>query len=476
MRKHNLKDIVRNVINEQQGTPWCSYCVQYTGSVNVCGAQCNSNLNKDSLSCPACKNLFPGNGNYPQGLINTHCNQPGQPCGTETTRTLSKGEAMYDPNIQAKKGGGRNTVKLRESDLKNVINRVIGEAMNPACPNPVSCQTGFAQAPATHPTNPCECVRASSLLRKKPTKGKGKRMEMSEEKKCNARKGNSECGKGQWCNGYGAGGGTCEDNPTWGKSGGGKTKQTKQSSKHVMKLKESDLINIVRKTINESSLLVEAEGCGSEQANTHCSQATSGRGTCKGNNGECYIPHDGKMEKGDCGAGEKIGTDGTCICTNVKLCGKEVTMNGTWESLGSVVKNAVKGNLRGSGINEQDILNVLKGVNDLETDDGDEPTGRKRCGDINEFGGDRFCAKVTHKTWTITIWFSDMTLKENIELVGKSKSGVNIYEFDYINKEYGNGRYRGVMAQEVPSASKVGPGGKLMVDYSKLDVDFERLN
>ena len=73
-------------------------------------------------------------------------------------------------------------------------------------------------------------------------------------------------------------------------------------------------------------------------------------------------------------------------------------------------------------------------------------------------------------------WNSDITLKENIELVGKSKSGVNIYEFDYINKKYGNGRYRGVMAQEVPSASFVGPEGTLMVDYSKLDVQFEELN
>tara|TARA_R110001592_G_scaffold87142_7_gene257456 strand:+ start:19737 stop:20534 length:798 start_codon:yes stop_codon:yes gene_type:complete len=75
--------------------------------------------------------------------------------------------------------------------------------------------------------------------------------------------------------------------------------------------------------------------------------------------------------------------------------------------------------------------------------------------------------------WT---WNSDVTLKENIDLVGTSKSGINIYEFDYINKKYGNGRYRGVMAQEVPSASFVGPEGTLMVDYSKLDVQFEELN
>ena len=338
MRKHNLKNIVRNVINEQQGTPWCSYCVQYTGSVNVCGAQCNSNLNKDTLSCPACKNLFPGNGNYPQGLINTHCNQPGQPCGTETTRTLSKGEAMYDPNIQAKKGGGRNTIKMRESDLQNVINRVIGEALNPACPNPVSCQTGFAQAPATHPTHPCQCVRASSLLRKKPTKGKGKRMEMNEGKKigddCNGARGNDGCPSGSFCSGMPLKkAGKCQGkvSDTGGKDKGRKrkTKYAKQASKHVMKLKESDLINIIKRTLNESSLLVEAEGCGSASKNKHCSESTSGRGTCKGNGGECYIPHvlgnDGKTVGGrDCGRGEVMGARG-CVCLEFEVCGETGT-------------------------------------------------------------------------------------------------------------------------------------------------------
>lgn len=68
---------------------------------------------------------------------------------------------------------------------------------------------------------------------------------------------------------------------------------------------------------------------------------------------------------------------------------------------------------------------------------------------------------------------SDKELKENIELVGKSYSGTNIYEFDYKDKE---GRYRGVIAQEVPEASIKGNNGYLMVDYSKVDVNFERIS
>tara|TARA_R100000234_G_scaffold11947_1_gene6622 strand:+ start:2438 stop:2929 length:492 start_codon:yes stop_codon:yes gene_type:complete len=71
---------------------------------------------------------------------------------------------------------------------------------------------------------------------------------------------------------------------------------------------------------------------------------------------------------------------------------------------------------------------------------------------------------------------SDRVLKENIDLVGKSNSGINIYEFDYKDKSYGEGRYRGVMAQEVPNASSTGNDGYLEVDYSKIDVDFKRID
>ena len=70
---------------------------------------------------------------------------------------------------------------------------------------------------------------------------------------------------------------------------------------------------------------------------------------------------------------------------------------------------------------------------------------------------------------------SDKKLKENIELVGTSPKGYNIYEFDYKDKSYGEGRYRGVMAQEVPEAS-ININGTLMVNYDKLDVDFERIS
>ena len=69
--------------------------------------------------------------------------------------------------------------------------------------------------------------------------------------------------------------------------------------------------------------------------------------------------------------------------------------------------------------------------------------------------------------------FSDIRLKEDIQLIGKSPTGINIYRFKY---KYTDGIYEGVMAQEVPQAREMTDTGFYIVDYSKLDVDFRRLN
>jgi hypothetical protein len=68
---------------------------------------------------------------------------------------------------------------------------------------------------------------------------------------------------------------------------------------------------------------------------------------------------------------------------------------------------------------------------------------------------------------------SDRRLKHNYKVIGKSKSGLNIYEFSYIHKP---GRYTGVMSDEVSKeAIVVNENGYDMVDYSKIDVDFKKL-
>jgi hypothetical protein len=68
---------------------------------------------------------------------------------------------------------------------------------------------------------------------------------------------------------------------------------------------------------------------------------------------------------------------------------------------------------------------------------------------------------------------SDVRLKTNIENIGKSSLGVNIYSFKYKGDDK---IYQGVMAQEVPWASSIAENGYLQVDYSKVDVEFKRLN
>lgn len=72
--------------------------------------------------------------------------------------------------------------------------------------------------------------------------------------------------------------------------------------------------------------------------------------------------------------------------------------------------------------------------------------------------------------------YSDVRLKTNIKLVGQSDSGLNIYTWNYIDAKYGIGTYKGVMAQEVPDYARTKDAeGFYMVDYSKLDVKFEKV-
>jgi len=76
---------------------------------------------------------------------------------------------------------------------------------------------------------------------------------------------------------------------------------------------------------------------------------------------------------------------------------------------------------------------------------------------------------------TIAMAGSDRKLKENISLIGKSPSGINIYSFEYKNKEkFGKGIYQGVMADEVPQAV-VKLDNYNAVDYNKIDVNFKQI-
>ena len=73
---------------------------------------------------------------------------------------------------------------------------------------------------------------------------------------------------------------------------------------------------------------------------------------------------------------------------------------------------------------------------------------------------------------------SDRRLKTDINFVGKSASGINIYTFRFLNSElYGSGLYQGVLSDEVPkSVLTQDTNGYDMVDYGKIDVNFVQIN
>ena len=72
---------------------------------------------------------------------------------------------------------------------------------------------------------------------------------------------------------------------------------------------------------------------------------------------------------------------------------------------------------------------------------------------------------------------SDRRLKTNINKIGVSPRGFNIYTFEYKNEKHGKGVYQGVMSDEVPSKNVVKDNlGYDMVNYSNLDVEFKKVN
>ena len=79
--------------------------------------------------------------------------------------------------------------------------------------------------------------------------------------------------------------------------------------------------------------------------------------------------------------------------------------------------------------------------------------------------------KIVQKVWkSLKKLFSDERMKDNIELIGKDKNGLNIYSFEY-KKEFkekcGYGRYKGYLAQEV---EKVYPKAVSMIEgYRTID-------
>jgi hypothetical protein len=98
-----------------------------------------------------------------------------------------------------------------------------------------------------------------------------------------------------------------------------------------------------------------------------------------------------------------------------------------------------------------------------------------QCADCNKISPG--CPVCTNSGFTYFCG-SDKRLKENIVLVGKSEKGINIYQFNYIGRE---GLYEGVIAQELLGTEfetelALNEDNMYAVDYSKLDVEFKKIN
>ena len=256
-------------------------------------------------------------------------------------------------------------ITMKESDLINIIRRQINESSllteGKKCDNSGGCDAGST----------CTSV------------GRG-----AQGYCCDAEEKSS---RDSWRNCAG-GGMLAPGGP--GKTRGGKSTTSKPGGKDrdysSTEVSESELINIIKRTINESSLLVEAEGCGSARDNKFCSDATSGRGTCKGNGGECYIPEGGMLAPG--GPGKTRGEGGAKSPT---------TIRGGWSNMSNIISAAE----RKGKLGDNTAFSVLNSISKLPIGPDDTPdTGRARCGEINDFGGDRFCFTPDLEGWKITIW------------------------------------------------------------------------
>lgn len=145
----------------------------------------------------------------------------------------------------------------------------------------------------------------------------------------------------------------------------------------------------------------------------------------------------------------------------------EIASSAAWGSvasgLGSIVGGVVSGPLAAAGGGGGAAASVGSGITGGGTLPGSG--GAIGSGGIGGTG-----------SWTPGMVLSDRKLKKNIKLIGKSPSGLKIYAFEFINKIFGEGRFQGVMSDEIPQEVVIKyQDGYDRVDYSKLDVEFKRI-
>ena len=161
LRESTLINIIRKVMSESQLLTEGPYCNPEGGNAsNIAGCH--------DVGVGCLGDGYFGTMGYSQSADHWHCFDSVVP---PIDGQLSVDYVVADAEVSTVKGGKRYKSRREMSEGPNPISPICGGCQNSpqGC---VSCQTGFAQAPITHTTQPCECVRASSLQRKRPNTNK----------------------------------------------------------------------------------------------------------------------------------------------------------------------------------------------------------------------------------------------------------------------------------------------------------------
>ena len=171
--------------------------------------------------------------------------------------------------------------------------------------------------------------------------------------------------------------------------------------------------------------------------------------------------------KGDLGFNPNMGTT-TNLFSNLVNINKAKNIFNQKQNLASLITKKQEAK---KGIPEQNIAVSRKNDatrNDGSIGGGSYDRGRDYSGASDKSAGDR---SRTRDARSSDLGFSDIRLKENVKLIGKSPSNIIIYKFNYKDNPT---TYQGAMAHEVPWASVKHSNGYMMIDYNQIDVEFKK--
>ena len=169
--------------------------------------------------------------------------------------------------------------------------------------------------------------------------------------------------------------------------------------------------------------------------------------------------------------GNQASSTGLALGAGSQALGAGQTTIGNYGALGSSMNQANMGAMSGWG--QVGSLGVQKYNADVNAYNAQQQANAAGSAGLGSLVGAGIGAVGSYYTGgaAASMKYSDIRMKENIKVEGKTSTGVNIYSFEYkpeFKEVAGYGRYIGVMAHEVPEAAVKHESGYMMVDYSKV--------